>query len=210
MCTKDGFEKMIANRVFDQYGRIAVRQNWKLQAGSITLDPHTSNQFGYTIDMTVTDVASRDYYHYPLAVQAVPGAQLDLRIQYRADVFDDNDIARVVEQLDRALLAMTTDPDRPLTPLGDWGPTPPAAPAPRRSEYRPPATDVESAVCDIYSQVLGVERVGVDDSFFDLGGDSLSAMRALAAINAALCSALDLRALLAAPTARGLGPALSG
>ena len=160
--------------------------------------------------LTVTDVASRDYYHYPLAVQAVPGTQLDLRIQYRADVFDDNDIARVVEQLDRALLAMTTDPDRPLTPLGDWGPTPPAAPAPRRSEYRPPATDVESAVCDIYSQVLGVERVGVDDSFFDLGGDSLSAMRALAAINAALCSALDLRALLAAPTARGLGPALSG
>ncbi len=58
MCTKDGFEKMIANRVFDQYGRIAVRQNWKLQAGSITLDPHTSNQFGYTIDMTVTDVAT--------------------------------------------------------------------------------------------------------------------------------------------------------
>ncbi len=58
MCTKDGFEKMIANRVFDQYGKLAVRQNWKLQAGSITLDPHTPNQFGYTIDVTVTDIAT--------------------------------------------------------------------------------------------------------------------------------------------------------
>ena len=58
MCTKDGFEKMIANRVFDQYGRVAVRQNWKLKAGSITLDPHTPNQFGYTVDVTVTDIAT--------------------------------------------------------------------------------------------------------------------------------------------------------
>ncbi len=60
MCTKDGFEKMIANRVFDQYGKIATRQNWKLEAGSVTLDPHpnTSNQFGYTVDVTVTDIAT--------------------------------------------------------------------------------------------------------------------------------------------------------
>ena len=61
-----------------------------------------------------------------------------------------------------------------------------ALPAPEYQEvdrYRAPASPVEEILAGIYAQVLGVERVGVDDSFFDLGGDSLSAMRVIAAIN---------------------------
>ena len=70
--------------------------------------------------------------------------------------------------------------------------------------YRAPATLTEEIVAGIYAQVLGLERVGVDDSFFDLGGDSISAMRLIAAINTALDSQLAVRTLFHAPTARSL------
>ena len=54
--------------------------------------------------------------------------------------------------------------------------------------------------------MLGVERVGVDDSFFDLGGDSLLAMRVTAAINTSLDAGLSVRAVFDAPTVAQLAP----
>ncbi|WP_142925863.1 phosphopantetheine-binding protein, partial [Mycobacterium marinum] len=50
--------------------------------------------------------------------------------------------------------------------------------------YRAPDTPAEQTLAAIYAQVLGLDRVSVDDSFFDLGGDSLSAMRVVSAIYA--------------------------
>ena len=58
----------------------------------------------------------------------------------------------------------------------------------------------------IYAQVLGLERVGVDDSFFDLGGDSLSAMRVIAAVNTGLDADLSVRTVFEAPTVAQLAP----
>ena len=60
----------------------------------------------------------------------------------------------------------------------------------------------------IYARVLGLERVGVDDSFFELGGDSLSAMRVIAAINTGLDAGLAVRTLFDAPTVAQLAPRL--
>ncbi len=74
----------------------------------------------------------------------------------------------------------------------------------------PRPTAVEEILAGIYAQVLGVERVGVDDSFFDLGGDSILAMRLVAAINTGLDADLSVRALFDAPTVAQLAPHLGG
>ena len=63
-----------------------------------------------------------------------------------------------------------------------------ALPAPEyqdADQYRPPADGVEEILAGIYAEVFGVERVGVDDSFFDLGGDSILSMQVVARARAA-------------------------
>ncbi|MFE3323196.1 amino acid adenylation domain-containing protein, partial [Nocardia sp. NPDC059195] len=78
-----------------------------------------------------------------------------------------------------------------------------ALPAPDhadREEYRAPSTPAEETLASIYAQVLGVDRVSVDDSFFDLGGHSLLAMRVVAAIHEAFGVEIEVRALFQTPT----------
>ena len=63
-----------------------------------------------------------------------------------------------------------------------------ALPAPEYTgadRYRAPTSAVEEILAGIYAQVLGVERVGVDDSFFELGGDSILSMQVVARARAA-------------------------
>jgi non-ribosomal peptide synthase protein (TIGR01720 family) len=171
--------------------------------------PADASGLSGTDGLAVTDIATRDYYHYPLAIQAIPGKELDLRVQYRSDVFDENSIQAIMERFTQVVDAMFTDPTRPLS-LMQPDEESPARPvttseAESRSDgYRAPATPTEQILADIYAQVLGIDRVGVDESFFDLGGDSLSAMRAVAAINTALDAKLGVSTLFDAPRVRDL------
>ncbi|HEY8647508.1 MAG TPA: amino acid adenylation domain-containing protein [Gaiellaceae bacterium] len=68
-----------------------------------------------------------------------------------------------------------------------------------------PRTPVEEIVTGVWGEVLGLERVGVDDDFFQLGGNSLLATRALMRLRDRLGVAIPLRAVFETPTARGLG-----
>jgi acyl-CoA synthetase (AMP-forming)/AMP-acid ligase II len=66
--------------------------------------------------------------------------------------------------------------------------------------FEEPLGETETAVAQIWSSLLGVERVGRGDDFFALGGQSLLAQRAIASVEAAFGCEVPLRTLFEAPT----------
>jgi acyl carrier protein len=81
---------------------------------------------------------------------------------------------------------------------------------PRREEHREnvplrePNTRLEDLFVTMWAHILGTERVGVDDNFFEIGGDSLTAMKLIAAIEQVTGKRLTVAVLFQAPTIRRL------
>jgi amino acid adenylation domain-containing protein len=81
-----------------------------------------------------------------------------------------------------------------------------ALPAPDRSRpelavpYLAPRTQLESALASIWSDLLDLEQIGANDSFFELGGNSLLVTQAISRVRAALHVDLDLARVMRAPT----------
>ncbi|WBB51960.1 non-ribosomal peptide synthetase [Verrucosispora sp. WMMD573] len=90
-----------------------------------------------------------------------------------------------------------------------------ALPDPKPSEidgargYVAPRDPAEETIAGIWSDILGVERVGVDDDFFGLGGHSLLATRVLARLRAAFAVEVPLRCLFEATTVAELAVVVS-
>lgn len=73
-----------------------------------------------------------------------------------------------------------------------------------------PETDIERTLVRIWTDLLGLPSVGVDENFFDLGGHSLLAVQALARIRDAMAESIPITDLFRFPTIRGLARHLSG
>ncbi|MCU1643899.1 MAG: Dimodular nonribosomal peptide synthase [Nocardia sp.] len=97
----------------------------------------------------------------------------------------------------------------PLTPVGkldrDALPQPQAAVA---QISRDPETDTELLVAEVMGDLVGAQQLGADDSFFEVGGNSLLATQLVARLATATGVRLEVRAVFAAPTVAGLAAQL--
>jgi len=71
-------------------------------------------------------------------------------------------------------------------------------------KYQPPRTPTEELLAGIWSEVLGMERIGIHDNFFELGGHSLSAMQVTSRLRSALQVELPFSAIFQAPAVHSL------
>jgi len=92
----------------------------------------------------------------------------------------------------------------PMTPNGKVDrralPEPDGARPEVETTFVAPRTAVEESLAKIWTEVLGVERVGINDNFFELGGHSLLATQAISRVRQALHVELPLRSFFEGPT----------
>ena len=97
----------------------------------------------------------------------------------------------------------------PLTPNGKVNRK--ALPAPEKGNTGaggPPRTETEKSVAAIWAELLNVEGVGIEDDFFDLGGQSMTAVGLVARLRAAFDLNIELAMLFERPTISGLAEAI--
>ena len=100
----------------------------------------------------------------------------------------------------------------PLTPSGKLNTR--QLPAPDLSSilgesYVAPTNTAETVLCDIWADILGLDRVGINDDFFSLGGHSLLATQLLSRMRDQLEINLPLKYLFRYPTPKELGQIIS-
>ncbi|MET8010137.1 non-ribosomal peptide synthase/polyketide synthase [Streptomyces sp. NPDC005271] len=98
----------------------------------------------------------------------------------------------------------------PLSPNGklDRAALPAPGPAADRAPYRAPREGAEQLVARVWADVLGVERVGAEDDFFALGGDSILSIRLTSRLREAFETEISPRLVFTRPTVAALATAL--
>jgi thioesterase domain-containing protein len=142
---------------------------------------------------------------------------LEVILEYRTDLFRAATMKRVLEDYHTVLRTIVKDPGERVSNLliSSKPRSTPVQPTPTGAkeivaakDSVAPSDDVQSRLVELWTAAFGM-RIGVDENFFELGGDSLLAARLFIQIEKAFQMELPLAVLLEAPTIRQLAGIIS-
>lgn len=176
--------------------QVKIRGN-RIELGEIETVMNSHDSIGQAVVIARDD--QRGEKHLVAYVTPKPEAEVpslnELRLYLRQRV-PEYMVPSVIAVLEQMPLSPNGKVDRKALPEISFGS--------ERETYIRPATPEEEILCGIWSDVLGVERIGRSENFFELGGHSLKAMQVLARMRTSLGVELPVRAIFEAPTVAAL------
>ncbi|PWW67055.1 non-ribosomal peptide synthase protein (TIGR01720 family)/amino acid adenylation domain-containing protein [Actinokineospora spheciospongiae] len=166
------------------------------------------------------DVRAVETTNYPMSVIVYPGDQLTFAFTYDPAVFDAATVEEMGRRLGVLLDAAVTDPYQSLRTLLDslGEPMRPAATGNgvavfadeqvTVARHQAPRTITETLIAEIWTEVLAVDEVGVDDEFFALGGDSILSLHVTTKVRETFDVDISLREVIGCHTVAALARAV--
>jgi len=182
-------------RLFDS---LVVFQNYQV-------DPDAKS-FGGRVP--VTDFVGPIHTNYPLLLLVEPGDEFKMTLIYDAVLFSDATMERWGQDLVRLLHVAPIDFGKPVTALQALLSVPVRTDADRLQRttadqnFVPPQSDSELAIAAVWQELFDLDRVSVEENFFDLGGQSLMMLEMHRRLREKLYPELSIVTLFEHPTVR--------
>jgi amino acid adenylation domain-containing protein/non-ribosomal peptide synthase protein (TIGR01720 family) len=209
--------QQIESRRFEHVSLTKLQRWSELPAGTslfesiIAFENYPLDAQGLAADgLNLRNLVAVEVTNYPLRLIAHGGAkhsaELTFAVGYDPELFDQQTAKALAAELVDLLDGLTRSGVRRRdgTTTGTVMPDVTDTGGPVQRPYVPPRNLTEAALARIWADVLAVDRVGVDDDFFALGGDSILSIRVAARLREQFGATLPPRALFDNPTVAGL------
>lgn len=154
--------------------------------------------------------------NYPLTIVGSLTQSLNIRLVYNRQLFRDDGMKELQENMVKFLDALARDPHQFLSELQldhppsahDFQSLEKVRASALRPVLSPPRTPIEKTLAKIWSDLLNVQNVGTTDNFFELGGHSLVVIQLITRLNTLFRIHLPLRHIFEGPTIEQLAIAI--